>query len=333
MQPVPQSLWQRFLVCPVDRTELTFATNEYVCCNGHRYSVVESVPVMLAENLVPTHPACEATKHIVRQKSLSKGPCTIRCEESAIDPFVQDEIVRTCGNMYRHLKGRLTRYPIPDDLPDLLPHGGGQRWFLEVGSNWGRWSIAAAQYGYQVIALDPSLEAILAMRRVAHQLGVTIMAVVADARQLPLRDHSIDVAFSYSVFQHFDKPSACAAIAEMARVTKAKGIVLVQMANRYGIRQLINACRQKIRRDHNPFRVRYWTPRELRTTFERIVGPVELLVDGFFSLNPRRADIDLMPWHYATLIRCSEYLKGMARRIPALTQMADSLWIRATVDA
>ncbi len=40
--------------------------------------------------------------------------------------------------------------------------------------------------------------------------------------------------------------------------------------------------------------VRYWTLGELRETFGAI-GPVSLTADGFLTINPQTADLDLLP--------------------------------------
>ena len=67
-----------------------------------------------------------------------------------IDGWVERSIVKTHGNLYR---GRpLNRYPIPA-FP-LGPGEGGS--LLDIGCNWGRWTIAAAQAGYRVTGVDPS---------------------------------------------------------------------------------------------------------------------------------------------------------------------------------
>jgi len=224
--------------------------------------------------------------------------------------------------------GRLPRYPIPDDLSDLLPEGNGAL-FLDVGSNWGRWAIAAARQGYHAVGLDPSLEAVWALRRVSRQLGTSVWSVVGDARFLPFRTNTFDVVFAYSVLQHFDKRVAQGIIKEMARVCKPGGTVLAQMPHQFGLRQILNRMKQRITRDSNPFRIRYWSLGELRTTFRNLVGSTEITIDGFFSLNPRRADVDLLPRHYAGLVRISEFLKAASKRVPWLILVADSLWVRA----
>src|SRR5205085_11693298 len=66
-------------------------------------------------------------------------------------------IASTSGFLYKSIREGLPRYPIPDLR---LPPGRGER-FLDVGSSWGRWSVAAARKGYAPVSLAPSLGAVL----------------------------------------------------------------------------------------------------------------------------------------------------------------------------
>jgi SAM-dependent methyltransferase len=220
----------------------------------------------------------------------------------------------------------VTTYPIPDLR---LPPGEG-RVFLEVGCNWGRWCVSAARRGYSVVGVDPSLDAIRAARHVAEQLGVDATYLVADARHLPFADASFDVVFSYSVFQHFAKDDALASFAEIGRVLQPGGRSLVQMANVWGARSLVNQARERrFREPRDLFDVRYWSPRELRDAFARAVGPTELAVDGFLTLNPQPADLALLPRRYRALVRTSEALRRLSERVRPLTYAADSLYVRS----
>ncbi len=282
--------------------------------------------MLLGDELPATHPYRDATLRAVRDGSSRETAAHQPSQGGAIDVFVQEEIVKTNGNLYRHLHGRLPRYPIP---ALRLPAGGG-RTLLDVGCNWGRWTFAAARNGYRAVGVDPWIEAARAGQRVARQLGLNVAFVVGDARQLPFLDGSFDSAFSYSVLQHFDKNDARASLAEMARVTASGGTLLVQMPNLLGLRQAYNFARQRLRRDQNPFRVRYWTHGELRRVFQELVGPSTLSVDGYFSLNPQTTDLDLLPPRYRCVIRASEALRRLSWAVPPLRLVADSLYVQST---
>ena len=214
----------------------------------------------------------------------------------------------------------MPRYPIPD-FP--LPRGNGEL-LLDIGCNWGRWTIAAAQRGYRPIGIDPSFEAIVAARRIARQLGVDdARYVVADARKLPFADGTFDVVFSYGVLQHFSKSDVALSVPDIRRVLKPGGYSWVQMPNALGALNVVRLAQRRFR-EGDEFEVRYWKPSELERVFGRI-GPTELSTDGFFTLNPQKRDLDLLPPRFRALVRVSEGLKA----VHAPTTLADSVNIRS----
>lgn len=277
--------------------------------------------MLLRDDIPDIHPYFEESRHA------SDGP-DVR-EQTApgggVDPFVQQEIVKTNGILYRGTEGNLSRYPIPG-FP--LEDGAGLK-LLDIGCNWGRWCVAASRKGFQAVGIDPSLAAVQAAYRVSRQLGTSPEFLTADGRSLPFPDASFDVVYSYSVLQHFSKEDARASIAEAARVVRPGGRVLIQMANLLGVRQLYNELRDTLRGEQDVFRVRRWSPRELISTFSDLVGPAELTADGYFSLNAQPTDIDLLRPLPRAVVRTSELLKGVSRRLTPLALVADSVFIDA----
>ena len=141
------------------------------------------------------------------------------------------------------------------------------------------------------------------------------------------------------MLQSLDKGDARAVIREMARVTETGGTVRVQMANAFGMRRLTKtlaeAGRDLVKRLVDPqfvpwsFRVRAWTLPEIRRCFEELVGPTNISVDGFFSLNAQPADADLLRRRYAAIVRASQALVALSRALPPLAYVADSLYAEA----
>ncbi len=310
-----QWFWPR-LVCPIDRSELRCQEGILKCSSAHIFPVIDGIPVLLFSSGEPMYPDFEDPPI---------EPALTTAESDAIDPFVQQHIVRTNGKLYRSLRGRLKQYPIPE-LP--LPEGQ-MRSFLDVGSNWGRWTVAAAQKGYRAVGIESSLAAARAGRRVARQLGVNVGFVVGDARHMPFLDCTFDVCFSYSVLQHFEKRWAAQTIGEMARVTQVGGRLLVQMANRFGLLQTANRLRQLLQRNRSVFRVRYWTPLELVSVFSDAVGPSQVYAAGFLSLNAQATDLNMLPWPETFIVRFSELMRKASRRLPLLAALADSLYVES----
>jgi SAM-dependent methyltransferase len=266
----------------------------------------------------------EAAERDARAQREKDGAIADRRE---VDAWVQRAVSATNGIMYASVIGKLTDYPAPTLR---LPPGNGAL-FVELGSNWGRWCIAASRLGYATLGVEPQLHAAFAATRVARQLGTGSRFVCADARYLPLVDNLADVVFSYSVLQHLDKGDVARALDEVGRVLVPGGSCLVQMPNTYGLR---NAYHQ-IRRQGviTDFNVRYWTPAELKRTFERAVGPASISVDGFFSLNPQPSEAHMLPLRYRAVVRASESLRATSERLPVLTNFADSLYVSATKSA
>lgn len=334
------------LACPVDHGGLVMAGDTLVCANRHRYPVVDGVPVMLRQDVAATISLAEASwdrasgaapddrapglylESLGIDDDEKRGVLELAARGGAIDPVVAYLVAATNGLMYKHLIGSLEQYPIPDLA---LPRGDGRR-LLDVGCSWGRWSIAAARLGYDVIGIDPSLGAVMAARRVARQLGLANRYIVADARHVPLPDATVDVTYSYSVLQHFSPEDAAGAVAEMGRVLKPGGLARVQMATRLGVRCLYHQARRRFR-DARGFEVRYWTLGALQSLFGRHIGPARFEADCYFGIGLQQADAALMTPSLRRVLWASERLKRISHRVRPLVGVADSVFVEAVAGA
>src|SRR4029079_3156756 len=83
-----------------------------------------------------------------------------------VDEHVRASLIKTHGTLSG--AARLTRYPIPSCA---LPAGEGRQ-LLDVGCNWGRWSIAAARAGWRPTGVDLAEKSVVAGRRGAGELSV-----------------------------------------------------------------------------------------------------------------------------------------------------------------
>lgn len=320
MTPVNPKLLP-YLACPVDHEELKSQGDSLTCARGHRYPTYDGVPVLLVNESEATHPAFGQSLRI------AAGTASPYSKENntkfSVDPYVQEQIAATNGNLYLHLINNLREYPIPHLR---LPEGNGRR-LLDIGCNWGRWSIAAARKGYSVIGLDPNLDAALAARRVADQLQLDIHYIVGDARYLPFRTNSFDYVFSYSVLQHLSKENVALCLKEVSRILNEEGISLIQLPNKLGPRMLYNQL--KFKGSDNLFRVRYWSLGEMKSAFERAIGPSSLSVDCYFGLGIQASDLHLLPAKYQLVVRLSEALRNLSQHLPLLVQVADSIYVKS----
>jgi SAM-dependent methyltransferase len=318
------------LVCPRDKRPLELADNTLNCSDGHTYTVVDGIPVMLFDDGNPTHGyigrSLEQAARVRAGEDLSCvfGNMEVK-KNGEVDDFVQNEVPYTCGTLYFPVQHKLTRYPIPEMH---LPDGDGKR-LLDVGCNWGRWTIVAEQKGYRSVGIDPCLDAVLAARRVARQFSVNPSFLVADARSLPFKEDSFDISFSFGVMQHLKKPNVKTSFTEMARVTCPGGEVVVQMPNKYGFRCLYQQARLGFKDGREGADVFYWTPAELKRTFTDHFGRTDLTADGYFGLCNQKVDLDLMPLRYKAVIHASEFFRGMSSFVRPLINLADSVYVRA----
>jgi 2-polyprenyl-3-methyl-5-hydroxy-6-metoxy-1,4-benzoquinol methylase len=305
------------LICPYDGLPLTSNATTMQCSRGHVHRIVSGIPILLREDVEETH------WHATQARSAPDEGYP-SASTNGINDYVQKAIGATGGFMYLPLVDRLTEYPIP---AIRLKPGHGHT-LLDLGCNWGRWSIAAARAGYRVVGIDPSLPAVQAAYDVAQQLGVQADFIVGDARFLPFAADTFDVVYSYSVLQHFSKSDVRKTLAESARVLNAEGYSLIQMANAFGLRSLFHQAKRRFR-EPRLFQVRYWTPRELEETFSSLIGPSTVSIDGFLTLNAQPDDAHLLPATYRMVVSVSQALRSIAVRIPWLRNVADSLYVES----
>src|SRR6476620_1256278 len=163
------------LVCPRDRLPLSEEGRLLVCKAGHRYPVVDGVPVFLCaergrplkvtrESILAAETGAGAPYYLDTVGSLCRETKSMIEEDlrrgklPQIDPVISWRLLATSGYGYGSLQGRLKSYPIPD-IPFPIARVGER--LLDVGCNWGRWSLSAARKGWRVVGIDPSLGAIL----------------------------------------------------------------------------------------------------------------------------------------------------------------------------
>lgn len=314
----------KHLACPRDHKSLRLEGNTLICLDGHRYPYIDGIPVMLLTEAGITDGEYLKTVRCINSGQYIESPDNKTHARDTVDPFVQKAIGGTSGIMFKSLIHNLRFYPIPD-MP--LQESSG-KYLLDIGCNWGRWCIAAARKGYKPVGVDSNLEAIMAARRIAEQLGISACYVVGDARHLPFARGTFDAAFSYSVLQHFSKSDVRLILSGISRDLKEGGFSLIQMPNVFGLRSIYNQLKRCFK-ETVPFDVRYWRISELRRAFSEAIGDTFLSVDGFFSLNAQLDDMKQLPFQYGLVVKCSDRLKRLSVKIPWMKFFADSVYVKS----
>jgi SAM-dependent methyltransferase len=307
----------RLLGCPQDHSPLQLREDVLVCRDGHTFKFEQGIPIFTKtprRELIPGN----------------MGPCEYQGDRSAVDPFVNDWIVNTNGNLYWSSRGKLPRYPIPQSP---LQAGDGKT-VVDVGCSWGRWSIAAARAGYRPIGVDVHVDALAAAARVAKQLGAEADFVCGDADHLPFLPQSVDAVFSYSVLQHLERSVVRRFFAEAHRILKPGGVCLVQLPNRFGVFSLFQQLRRFFREAKTgSFEMRYWSRNQITDAVRNAgLSTPDIRPDGFLSQNPQASDLDFLPGSAKLIVSLSEKGRRASALFPVFTHFADSLWIRASAD-
>jgi SAM-dependent methyltransferase/uncharacterized protein YbaR (Trm112 family) len=324
------------LECPRDHSELRVENGHLCCAQSHRYPIVSGIPVFLLAEKEQTIGIAKASLNAADSGigyPLYIDTLGISEEEkrgierdwigrSTIDPVISYLIGATSGWGYVKLIGQLDRYPIPD-----IPVGDGNGdLLLDVGSNWGRWSVSAARKGWRVVGIDPSLGALLAAQRAFSDKKLDLAFVCGDARFLPFRANLFRCAFSYSVLQHFSETDAERSISEIGRVLHRGGFVKIQMAHKGGLRSTYTRTRRNYV-DAGPFRVRYWSLAAIRDAFGKKIGPTSCSAEAFGGLGLLVEDRNYVSTKAKALIAISTVLKKLSMFVHPLVHLADSVYV------
>jgi SAM-dependent methyltransferase len=102
---------------------------------------------------------------------------------------------------------------------------------LDMGCGMGGFAVAAALRGFQVTALDynPAYAAITTLRATRYRLQLPVLVAAGEA--VPLPSASVDVVACLDVLEHVQSPARL--LAELARVLRPGGVLLLTVINRF----------------------------------------------------------------------------------------------------
>ena len=219
-------------------------------------------------------------------------------ERRGLEPPSRERPLATYEDLgYRDVFWAARRYEDACDriaIRALLPARGSR--LIEVGAGFGR--LADEYGGYdRVVLLDSSKVHVAAAREaLAHDPRFEV--VLGDARALPYPDGHFDVTVCVRTLHHFADPEPV--LAELGRVTRPGGVVVIEYANR---RNLKSVARRLLRRQS-------WSPFGLGSVgykpFHFDHAPVSV------RRSLRRAGLRIERLRTASLFR----LPALTRRLP-----------------
>src|SRR5262245_50658323 len=132
------------LRCPVSGQPLRIEGDGLITADrSTNYAVIDGIPILLLESAESTHQGYDAV--LLDNKDWAMRARDYGEEDAT--KFLDGMLVPTCGNLFHgvHLSGD---YPIPD-----FPQFPKDSAILDVGCNWGRWSIAGAKKGCRIVGV------------------------------------------------------------------------------------------------------------------------------------------------------------------------------------
>jgi len=307
------------LRCPESGQKLEIDSEELTTIDGsHRYPVVAGIPCLIPASVKPTH-AAYVHRLNENMRLRSEG---FDISDDAINSFIEAALIGTGGNLFRGAQLNAA-YPIAN-----FPSGFLGDPILDIGCNWGRWTIAGAQAGHRIIGVDTRLRALVCAQELSRKLVTSAIPsfVLADARVLPFAAESFAGAFSYSVLQHFSKDNMILGLTEIKRVLKPEGRSLIQMPNRRGLRSVLVLARRGFS-EGAEFEVRYYSIGELLQLFSEHIGRSDWSVDCFLGLNVHAYDRKFVRPSRRLIIDIAEALRRASETLPFLRRHADSVLV------
>jgi len=153
----------------------------------------------------------ERTSHATHERSFVPG-----LGRGLLTPFY-DLVHRISGIGHLH-----------DEMIRLADVGAGQR-ALDVGCGTGNLLLALGRRepGVDLTGLDPDSRALGRATRKAHRAGVTVAWQRGFAQELPYPDGAFDRVFSSLMLHHLDAPGKDALLAEVRRVLRTDGLLVL----------------------------------------------------------------------------------------------------------
>ena len=159
---------------------------------------------------------------------------------------------------------------------------GDVRTILETGTGSGRYAVAFAKDFPNAIvtATDLVPQSLDATMRLARDAGISNVTVeVADVERLHYETGVFDVVFSDALVQHVSDDTK--AMAEMSRVLKSDGVLIVAVVNRWSLHFFVRFIESILHRSNEYGSERFYTHAQLRKMVET-VGLEVLTQTGFY---------------------------------------------------
>jgi SAM-dependent methyltransferase len=178
-------------------------------------------------------------------------------------------------------------------IDDIGPPSGAA--VLEVGSGAGLLSVQLAERGFEVTSTDASSEMVELTSRHVERRGLSVQVRVADVHQLSLPSAGFDLVVALGVLPWLHDPPR--AVAEMARVLRPGGLLVLSADNRWRLGSLVSGQNPLLKPLKVAYRALSPAPQQSQSVPSHLHSPSA--VEGFVTsagLSPvRRATLGFGP--------------------------------------
>ena len=321
------------LCCPICKKDLLEQDKKIVCksCN-ETYPLIYGIPVLISKK------ECKRLNLNYYSESIEKDILDYNLfkknEYGVMN--LKNILIYTNGILYENIK-EIKTYPIPD-IPFKKINNENELSLLDIGCGWGRWTVSAAQIGYNSVGIDLNLSWLIFAKKMAEQMNIkNCNFVCCDILNLPIKSNTFDRAYSYSFLQHFSENNLKHISTKVFEILRIRGIFKTLMVNKYSLRAIYNNYKiknsksemlQKGRIDsvetESSFNVRYFSISKINKIFELSFVLKKFEIYSFF-MQAHKGDLKILSFKSKLYVLIALFTNFVLNLIPFSKYICDNL--------
>lgn len=331
---------KKIIYCPsCHKNKISYKVKYCLCTHcGEKYPIIFDIPILMSNK------KCKNLKLNYYKKNYQKkilNSQDFNLNKYGIIKHVEKILMGTSGILYENIK-TLKEYPFAK-IPFSQLKKNKNRFLLDVGCGWGRWTISAAQKYYISIGIDKSIKSLIAAKKICDSLNIkNCFFICCDAKEIPLKNNFFDAIFSFSFLQHFSENNLKTILKNIYDKLKNGGTFKTQMVNKYSLRGLYNSFKIKYfpnkmiktgkmdkRKDEDSFTVRYFSIIKIRKIFKEFFFIKEINNYSFFT-QAQMTDFKIFDLKFKGFMIIANFFNLISNYFFFLKYLSDNIMITLT---
>jgi 2-polyprenyl-3-methyl-5-hydroxy-6-metoxy-1,4-benzoquinol methylase len=326
---------KKYCVCPGCKKKKLYNNNKkLISCKfcQQKYPIIYGIPILITKAKI------KKLNLNYNKKNFEKNMDSINfnLNEFKILIHLKKLMPGTSGFLYKNLR-KLKDYPI-GNIPFEKLNKKKNINLLDLGCGWGRWTLNAAQKGYNAVGIDISLISLIVAKKISEQLNLkNCKFICCDVLDMPLTEKTFDKVFSYSFLQHFSENNLKIILKLTANKMNNHSIFKTQMVNKYGLRSIYNFLRIKYYKkelikkkvissdkSENNFNVRYFSISKINQLLEKnfFVNRIE---SNLFFTQALLTDFKILTIRSRFILIIGLFFNFFAKYFTLLNYVSDNL--------